>query len=201
MPKKFTESEKDYIIKRLKEEALKCLSTYGVRKTTVDELVKRVNIPKGTFYLFYESKELLLFDAINDIHEVIQNKLMEELTGLTAEITVDSFTDFLMRLIKEVNNTGLLSIMISGELEYLMRKLPENVVKEHALQDNVNIERLFSILPNTAGKNVEAFSGALRGVFLTMLYKREIGEQIFEEAMGLMLRGLVIQMLEEDKND
>ena len=27
----------------------------GVKKTTVDELVKRVGIPKGTFYLFYPS--------------------------------------------------------------------------------------------------------------------------------------------------
>nr|WP_277934491.1 TetR family transcriptional regulator [Parablautia intestinalis] len=26
--------------------------------TTVDEVVKRVNIPKGIFYLFYKSKEL-----------------------------------------------------------------------------------------------------------------------------------------------
>ncbi len=31
----------------------------GVKKTTVDELVKRVGIPKGTFYLFYPSKDCL----------------------------------------------------------------------------------------------------------------------------------------------
>ena len=35
----------------------------GVKKTTVDELVKRTGIPKGTFYLFYPSKEMLLFDV------------------------------------------------------------------------------------------------------------------------------------------
>ncbi|MDY4210978.1 MAG: TetR/AcrR family transcriptional regulator [Treponema sp.] len=33
-----------------------------MKKTTVDELVKRTGIPKGTFYLFYPSKEILLFD-------------------------------------------------------------------------------------------------------------------------------------------
>ena len=60
MPKTFTDSEREYIKERLIEEAKKSLSQHGIRKTTVDELVKRVNIPKGTFYLFYESKERLL---------------------------------------------------------------------------------------------------------------------------------------------
>lgn len=63
MPKSYSEQEREYIKTRLKEEAAKCLAQYGVRRTTVDEIVKRVNIPKGTFYLFYKSKELLLFDV------------------------------------------------------------------------------------------------------------------------------------------
>ena len=52
MPKSYSDQEREYIVKRLKEEAAKCLSQYGVRRTTVDELVQRVGIPKGTFYLF-----------------------------------------------------------------------------------------------------------------------------------------------------
>jgi AcrR family transcriptional regulator len=39
--------EREYIKKRLMEEAQDCLRLYGIRKTTVDELVKRANIPKG----------------------------------------------------------------------------------------------------------------------------------------------------------
>ena len=197
LPKKFTESEKEYLKKRLKEEAMNCLSTYGVKKTTVDELVKRVNIPKGTFYLFYESKELLLFDAINDLHNEIQNKLLQEMAGFTEKLTVGLLTEFLFRLYKEVNNTGLLAIMMNGELEMLMRKLPEQIVKEHLAQDDFNIEQIFSFLPFREGINVETYSGAFRGIFLTMLYKREIGETVYDEALKLMLRGLIIQILED----
>ena len=64
MPKTYSENERAYIQERLKTEAKKCLATYGIRKTTIDELVKRVGIPKGTFYLFYESKEQLLYEVI-----------------------------------------------------------------------------------------------------------------------------------------
>ena len=63
MPKCYSDQEREYIKKRLKEEAVACMGQFGIRRTTVDELVKRVNIPKGTFYLFYPSKEMLLFDV------------------------------------------------------------------------------------------------------------------------------------------
>ena len=64
MPKAYSDQEKEYIRKRLKEEAAKCLAQYGIKRTTVDEIVQRVKIPKGTFYLFYQSKEMLLFEVI-----------------------------------------------------------------------------------------------------------------------------------------
>lgn len=46
MPKSYSEQEREYIKNRLKEEAAKCLVQYGIRRTTVDEIVKRVKIPK-----------------------------------------------------------------------------------------------------------------------------------------------------------
>lgn len=69
MPKCYTNQEKDEIKRRLMEEAGYCMAQYGIKKTTVDELVKRVGIPKGTFYLFYESKERLLWEVILVAHE------------------------------------------------------------------------------------------------------------------------------------
>ena len=56
MPRAYSDQERAYIRKRLHEEAVLCIKQYGMRKTSVDELVQRVNIPKGTFYLFYPSK-------------------------------------------------------------------------------------------------------------------------------------------------
>lgn len=201
MPKKLSDTEKQYIVKRLKEEALKCITTYGVKKTTVDELVKRVNIPKGTFYLFYASKELLLFDAINDLHDEVQAQLMKDVALLSGNITTEALTEFLFHLYSQVSSTGLLSMILNGELDLLMRKLPEDVVKEHLSQDDFNMEQLFSFLQIKDKKNIEAYSGAFRGIFLTMLHRREIGEQVFDDALKLMIRGLVIQIMEENEND
>ena len=56
------------------EEANACLAAYGIRKTTVDELVRRVGIPKGTFYLFYESKGRLIRDVILNSIPIFRGK-------------------------------------------------------------------------------------------------------------------------------
>lgn len=198
MPKRFSEIEKEYIVKRLKEEALNCIATFGIKKTTVDELVKRVNIPKGTFYLFYASKELLLFDAINDLHDAVQKQLMKEAARFSEGITIDGLTDFIMQVCQQVGSTGLLSIVLNGEMELLMRKLPEEVVKEHLAHDDFSMEQLFSILPIQGEKNIEAYSGAFRAIFLSMLHRREIGEKVFDDALRLMIRGLIIQIMEDE---
>ena len=63
MPKVYSDEEKKAIIERLKREANILMQEKGVKKTTVDELVKRAGIPKGTFYLFYPSKEMLLWSC------------------------------------------------------------------------------------------------------------------------------------------
>ncbi len=195
MPKKFTEKEKEVIRQRLKEEAMNLLNTYGLKKSSVDELVKRVNIPKGTFYLFYESKELLFFEAINELHQDIQKRLVIELSNISDKISVDTLTDILMMLYQEVNQSGLLQILMSSDIELITRKLPEEVVKEHLAQDDFHVGKLFQMLGTKEPKNTEAFSGALRAIFMTMLHKREIGEDVFDESLRLMLRGVIIQMM------
>ena len=82
MPKSYSEQEREYIRERLKEEAAQCLAKYGVRRTTVDEIVRRVKIPKGTFYLFYKSKELLLFEVIQEQQENINRQLYQAVSEM-----------------------------------------------------------------------------------------------------------------------
>lgn len=196
MPKCYSQQEREYIIKRLKEEAAKCLSQYGIKRTTVDEIVKRVKIPKGTFYLFYKSKELLLFDVILEEHDKIEKQLLEALSRLNPkEITCEEMTDLLFGFYKAAEDIPILKMLSSGEIEILTRKLPEDVVTEHLLQDNSMIERLFEkIVPK--GKDMEVFSVAFRNIYFATLHKNEFDERHYDDALKLLIRGLVIQLLQ-----
>ncbi|MGO1042898.1 TetR/AcrR family transcriptional regulator [Clostridioides difficile] len=196
MPKSYSDKEREFIVKRLKEEASLCIEQYGIRKTTVDELVRRVKIPKGTFYLFFQSKELLFFEVLRDIHDSIQNKILYELEKLDESVTYDQLTDIFMKFYKLVDDTSILNLLINGEFEILMRKLPDYIIEEHFKHDDFEISKIISYIPNAKNKSVENFSGAFRAVFLTMLYKHEVGENCFDDALRLMIRGLVIQLME-----
>jgi AcrR family transcriptional regulator len=197
MPKTFTDNEREYIKKRLMEEARDCLKLYGVRKTTVDELVKKANIPKGTFYLFYESKELLFYEVLCLSHDELHADLMRQLETLDKPLSADQMTELLVGLYKKIEASFLYKLITSGDLELLMRKLPPEVARAHAQKDDFSIEQLISIVPGINSDNIKAFSAALRAIFLSMLHKHEIGEEVFEDALRLMLRGIVMQMFEE----
>ena len=199
MPKPLTESEREYIKNRLLEEATYCLERYGVRKTTVDEIVRRAGIPKGTFYLFYDSKELLLFDVFMGLHDVYQKKLMAEIMALSENLTPESLTDTVFGIYKTMENSFMLRLMTSGELELLFRKLPPEVSQIHAARDDFQVEALIALVPQISAEKVGIFSAALRGIFISMLYRQEIGGDVFDEALRVMIRGVVIQMFEGEK--
>ncbi|MGJ4851004.1 TetR/AcrR family transcriptional regulator [Bacillota bacterium Meth-B3] len=197
MPKAFSDNERAYIKKRLMEEAQACLAQFGMRKTTVDELVRRANIPKGTFYLFYPSKEQLFFDVFCTLHDELQTILLLWIDELRGNINADTVTELLFRLYKQVDSTFIYSFIANGDLELLVRKLPPEVAAAHAQKDDLNMERLLSLLPGVRTEgNIKVFSAVLRAIFCTMLHKKEIGEDVFEDAVRVMLRGVVVQLFE-----
>ena len=80
MPK-FGEMEKVRIRQRLLEEGERLFSMYGLKKVTVDDIVKAVNIAKATFYKFYDGKEYLFLDVVQkqqkEIFDILEGVLME----------------------------------------------------------------------------------------------------------------------------
>jgi len=201
MPKTFSENERTYIRERLKDEAKKCLAQYGIRKTTVDELVKRVNIPKGTFYLFYESKERLLFDVILQFNDEIQSELLKEISALPEVPDAETLTDIIFRLYKRLDNSFLPRLIQDGEMEFFMRTLPPELSELHAEHDDNKVRELLAMLPGMKQDQAEIYSAALRSVFLSLMYKSEIGEGIFDDTLRVLIRGVVLQLLEEHSGE
>jgi len=194
MPKTFSEHERAYIKKRLIEEAEVCLGIYGVKKTTVDELVKRVNIPKGTFYLFYESKELLFFDVINKYHHQINVEISKRLDDMKEPLSPESLTELIFQMYQSVFSSFIYQLIKANELELIIRKLPQKVTLDHINNDDFNVEILLKQIPGADPTKISTYSAALRTVFLAMLNKQEIGEDHFNDVIRLMIRGIVIQI-------
>lgn len=196
MPKSYSEEEREYIKKRLKEEAAKCLATYGVRRTTVDEIVKRVNIPKGTFYLFYKSKELLLFEAIQEQHEIVNRELYKALSSLvTQELSAEKLTDVIFDFYKMTEKMPILKMLDLGEVELLARKLPREIVEEHLQDDTDTIEKMFALLPIRKEVDIKVMSAVFHAIYYATLHKAEIGEEQYDAALRTLIYGIVTQVI------
>lgn len=196
MPKSYSDQEREYIRKRLKEEAAKCLAQYGVRRTTVDEIVKRVNIPKGTFYLFYKSKELLLFEVIQEQHEIVSRELYQAISGIAGtEFSAEKLTDVIFRFYKMTEKMLVLRLLDLGEVELLVRKLPRETVEEHLQDDTDMIEKMFSVLPVKKEVDIKVISAAFHAIYYATLHKAEIGEEQYDEALRALIYGIISQVV------
>ena len=197
MPKRYSDEEKAYIVRRLKEEAAKCLDQYVIRRTTVDELVGRVKIPKGTFYLFFPSKELLFFQVILELHHKLETQLLDTVSGLDRErLTPEALADVFFQFFKTAEKMPILKMIHSDEVELLARRLPRDVLEEHLNQDHSIVERLFSALAVDSDKDTAVYSAAFRELFFATLHKEELEDKHYDEALKLLLRGLAIQLLQ-----
>lgn len=194
MPKTFSEYERNKINLKLLAEAEACLIEYGVRRTTVDEIVKRVNIPKGTFYLFYESKELLFFEVFMQYHDRVQAELLAKIQALKDDASAYEVADVIFDLYKDIENSFIYKIVVNDEFDLLMRKLPPEIAQKHSEKDDLSLVRFISMLPNIKAENIDEYSAAFRAVFLTMLHKREIGDAVFDKSMRLLINGIMLQV-------
>ncbi|WOO37669.1 TetR/AcrR family transcriptional regulator [Anaerocolumna sp. AGMB13020] len=195
MPKSYSEQEKEHIKKRLKEEAAKCLAQFGIRKTTVDEIVKRVKIPKGTFYLFYKSKELLLFDVILEQHDAIEQQMMIAFSDFDLSSgSTEQLANVLFEVFKIMEQNPILKILNSDEIEVLARKLPGDILANHLEHDQSMVEEIFSRLPVKPQIDINSCTAAFRAIYFATLHREGIGEQHYDLSLRLLIQGLLIQM-------
>ena len=204
MPKIYSETERTDIKNNLKREANILMIERGIKKTTVDELVKRAGIPKGTFYLFYPSKEMLLFECIQDFHyeaDKIISDGMEQIIRKYKSRTkgkrfsnecLDEITDVLMEAIN-ITRGSCLKIMLDPEsMNLLISKLPEDVLKKHGNDSKENIlQEFFGIRDK---EKIQAISGSFTLILLGLIYSPVLGDELAEKSTRLLVRGLVDQM-------
>ena len=206
MPKVYTDEEKKKIIEKLKKEANILMQEKGVKKTTVDELVKRAGIPKGTFYLFYPSKEMLLFDVSQDFHTQVDSyitngvfKIIKDKNLSMSEpdfsACVEELTDVILGAMEITYHSCLKILLIPESMNLILSKIPDDVLEKHRKDDSGVGDGLFQGLATKNGLSGEAVVGAFMMIIFGGMYKREIGETNWKESMRIVIKGIVLQLV------
>ena len=194
-PKAFTEDEKKIVRSKLIEAAMKCLASAGIKKTTVEELAKAAGISKGAFYIFYESKELLFLDALEEeqakIHEAIITNMQKY------EDKKQGFISVVSEMHRHFStNTWMLSLM-NDEYEVLLRRVPQERIAAHIALDDASTKRMTEVI---AGLNInsELVSAIMRMLFMCTLHRNEVGP-LADDAFLFMLKAVADKIFSEEQ--
>lgn len=133
MPKAFSERERARIRARLLEAGRDCFARYGLRKTTVADLVEPAGISKASFYLFFESKETLYVDVLMAEMPAMMERLLEGSFGKTSDAR-DALVLFMRGVVREMETNPLARILLQDptELNRLAAALDVDRVLEEA---------------------------------------------------------------------
>ncbi|MBN2509234.1 MAG: TetR/AcrR family transcriptional regulator [Spirochaetales bacterium] len=182
---KFSIQERERIQEMLVKEGSRLFGLHGLRKTSVEDIAGACAIGKGTFYLFYSSKEELLLEIL-DREEISMHQKIYETAGEV--ITAASLTDMLTHIFLAFYDDSVAKTLYAlGEFPLLFRKIPQ---ERAALNDKRDYELSCFLLERLPGNNLEpdVFMGLLRSVFLATLHKEIIGTAVFEDVIRLQLR-------------
>lgn len=200
MAKGFSEQEKEAIQQKLMDAAEECWGRYGLKKTSVDELVNMAKISKGSFYLFYPSKEHLFMDVFDRIDKRIKGEMFQALQN-TSGSKKEIFSSVISRLFKEAQKTPWILNMYEGDLELLMRKLPPELIGKHLNNDDSAAVELLKFLELQSVDSHKIISGVFRGIFLLLLHKQEVGADIFEEVINFIIDAVITKLFKDNEDN
>jgi AcrR family transcriptional regulator len=135
MPKKFTELERELIGQRLLEQGYRQFSAYGLKKTTVEELATAAGISKGAFYLFYESKEALFMDVMEEKAEKhFRQEILAaiDLPGASPRARLLAVLKKAFSLFKAI---PMLQFFTGSDYDLLFRRVPPEKLQQHLHND------------------------------------------------------------------
>ncbi|RCX21339.1 TetR family transcriptional regulator [Fontibacillus phaseoli] len=193
MPR-FSENEKKRINEKLLTEGERLFLTHGIKKVTIDDLVKAAGIAKASFYTFYESKEYLYLDIVQNIQQTIfaeLNTLLDSNSDSSSEERVLQVFEAMSKMILQY---PVLIHMDTATIELIARKVSKERLSAFREQ---NFDAAQALLNHGVrfSCDIQTVSHAFQAIYHSWMYLRDQGEQIQSTVTNIILRGVVSQIV------
>ena len=184
----FTDEQNEQIRNDLIRAARRCGITIGMRKTSVEQLTEAVGISKGSFYKFFDSKELLFFAVLEDIHTecfaAAQKSLQENTPLLPADRAAAAC--------RWLSKTKAF-VFIENDADFLLHRLPEEVKTAHYHDDETHIRALLEAGGLQPKGGMALAAATVRGLILTVSHQEQIGA-LYPQVLETLVRGACLEL-------
>ena len=130
MPRPFKEEEKERIRAKLLEAGRSCFLRYGLKKTTIEDVVHPTGIAKSSFYLFFDSKEALFIEVLMAELPAMTKRLLEASFGVTDDVR-EALVLLMRGTVREMETNELARILLDKRGEW--QRLAEGLDYEEIL--------------------------------------------------------------------
>ena len=183
----FTEEQNETIRRDLIREARCCGVTVGMRKTSVEQLTEAVGVSKGSFYKFFDSKELLFFAVLEDIHTECFAAAQKSLQENAAIDPASRTAAAILAACRWLSETKAF-VFIENDAEFLLHRLPEEVKTAHYHDDETHIRLLLEKYGLVPKRGISLAAATVRGLILTVSHKEQIGE-LYPQVLETLVYG------------
>ena len=194
MPRAFTAEEKEKIRARLLEAGRACFLRYGLKKTTIEDVVGPAGIAKSSFYLFFESKEALFVEAMMAELPAMTKRLIDASFGATDDVR-EALALLMRGVVHEMETNELARILLDDPME--LQRLAEELDYEDILRRTVGADMfgpLYAHLKQAqdAGEIIEG--EIIQIVYVTglikilLLWRHRIPEELYNAMLDLAPR-------------
>lgn len=199
MPKSFSPEERTLIRDALLQTGKELFNTFGLQKTTVQDITDRVQIAKGSFYTFFDSKEALYYEIYRREEKKLRGKVLMALYG--QEFSPTAFRDFLLEAFHRIDEYPIIRRMyLEDEYQQVARKLSPAYLDEHTSEDISALTPLireWQAAGRMIQKEPEVITSAIRAFFTLILHKKDLGAQYFEDTIEFMAECLAEKLIIE----
>ena len=198
MPRKLTseeiEAQKDYMYER----TVKLIARKDIDSITLDDILEEVQMAKGSFYKYYPSKEIFLYEVIKKNERIFSEKMFETAQMITVDLETafETMTDIIM------SKDFLFQYTSPNDTEFLLRKMPLEYRKREEEKSKNNFLRLCQELNITP---TEEFFGAItylmNALQIIVADTAVYGENGRKKAVSIMIQaiyGLFTKEIEEN---
>ncbi len=186
----FTDSEKNQIRQQLLDTGRELFATYGLKKTSIEDLTRPAGIAKSSFYAFFDSKEALYLELL-----MMERRRMREEIAARFPATDDAretIAQFLRAAVREIEANALTRRVIAHPEEW--QKIARRVSQEQ-IEANIAESTLTALSFIREGQESgqiiatkpEVIAGVVRAVVVLAQHKDDIGRDIFPEVQEMMI--------------
>lgn len=195
MPR-FSDTERERIKQKLMQEGEHLFTSFGIKKVSIDEIVRAAGIAKGSFYSFYPSKEHLYMEIAGNLQMKMWREMDDFLKENRSLEPRELCKQCFILMFNGIQRYPMLKQADSETAEYLYRKLPNEVIEAHTKDDSHELTRLqeFGIHFNCG---IEIATKTLQTLAISFLNLQQDSPADQQTIMGIMLDGVLKEIISE----